>query len=244
MVCHWVRFSSTYYTLCINNFFYFSHDGGRVYPTHTRDHTAWRGTRRARRPRAHGSAEAFPAQHYCTLRARNLMHSSLDAVQCGVANANHHCSSTANICTTTPPMHTCGGTCRASASTLPTNHRAIHCRRRDLAALLLALLHAHLTALQFLQLAAQRHSQATFPARQDLGKRVRARIPLRHRAPFDTCKADTAGQSHHPQHHPQAAPIRRPSPPIPAASAHGTFELTTSLRMTRARDSELEYLAF
>ena len=53
-----------------------------------------------------------------------------------------------------------------------------------------------------------------------------------------------AGQSHHPQHHPQAAPIRRPSPPIPAASAHGTFELTTSLRMTRARDSELEYLDF
>ena len=29
-----------------------------------------------------------------------------------------------------------------------------------------------------------------------------------------------------------------------AASAHGTFELTTSLRMTRARDSELEYLTF
>ena len=39
-----------------------------------------------------------------------------------------------------------------------------------------------------------------------------------------------AGQSHHPQHYPQAALIRRPSPPISAASAHGTFELTTSLR--------------
>ena len=147
----------------------------------------------------------------------------------------------------TPQHHLCtlrGCTCRANTSTLACDHPAVHCRRPGLAALLLALLHAHLTALQFLQLAAQRHSQATFPARQDLGKRVRARIPLRHRAPFDTCKADTAGQSHHPQHHPQAAPIRRPSPPIPAASAHGTFELTTSLRMTRARDSELEYLTF
>jgi hypothetical protein len=83
----------------------FSHDGGRVYPTPTRNHPAWRGTRRARRPRAHGSAEASPAQHHCTLRARSLTHSSLDAVQSGVANANHHCSSTANICTTTPSVH-------------------------------------------------------------------------------------------------------------------------------------------
>ena len=83
-----------------------------------RNHPAWRGTRRARRPRAHGSAEASPAQHHCTLRARSLMHSLLDAVQSGVANANHHCSSTADICTTTPSMHTRGGTCRASASTL------------------------------------------------------------------------------------------------------------------------------
>ena len=83
----------------------FSHDGGRVYPTHTRNHPAWRGTHRARRPRAHGSAEASPAQHHCTLRARSLTHSSLDAVQSGVANANHHCSSTANICTTTPFVH-------------------------------------------------------------------------------------------------------------------------------------------
>jgi len=53
-----------------------------------------------------------------------------------------------------------------------------------------------------------------------------------------------AGQSHHPQHHPQAALNRRPSPPISAASAHGTIERTTSLRMTRARDAELEYLTF
>ena len=128
----------------------FSHDGGRVYPTHTRNHPAWRGTHRARRPRAHGSAEASPAQHHCTLRARSLMHSSLDAVQSGVANANHHCNSTANICTTTPSMHTRGGTCRANASTLPASHRAIHCRRPGLAALLLALLHAHLIALHLL----------------------------------------------------------------------------------------------
>ena len=110
------------------------------------------------------------------------MHSSLDAVQCGVANANHHCSSTANVCTTAPSMHTRGGTYRANASTLPANHCAIHCRRPDLAALLLALLHAHFTALHFLQLAAQRHSQATLPARQALGKRVCDRIPLRHHA--------------------------------------------------------------
>jgi hypothetical protein len=128
----------------------FSHDGGRVYPTHTRNHPAWRGTHRARRPRAHGSAEASPAQHHCTLRARSLTHSSLDAVQSGVANANHHCNSTANICTTTPSMHTRGGTCRANASTLPASHRAIHCRRPGLAALLLALLHAHLIALHLL----------------------------------------------------------------------------------------------
>jgi hypothetical protein len=39
------------------------------------------------------------------LRARSLMHSSLDAVQSGVANANHHCNSTANIYTTTPFVH-------------------------------------------------------------------------------------------------------------------------------------------
>ena len=75
----------------------------------------------------------------------------------------------------------------------PANHRAIHCRRPDLAALLLALLHAHLTALLFLQLAAQRHSRATLPARQDPGKRACARIPLRHRAPFGTCNAHTSG---------------------------------------------------
>ena len=79
--------------------------GGRVYPAPTRNHPAWRGTRRARRPRAHGSAEAPPAQHHCTLRARSLVHSSLDAVQCGVAIANHHCSNTANICTTPPFVH-------------------------------------------------------------------------------------------------------------------------------------------
>ena len=66
-------------------------------------------------------------------------------------------------------------------------------QRPDLAALLLALLHAHLTALLFLQLAAQRHSRATLPARQDPGKRVCARIPLRHRAPFGTCNAHTSG---------------------------------------------------
>jgi hypothetical protein len=77
-------------------------------------------------------------------------------------------------------MHTRGGTYRANASTLPANHCAIHCRRPDLAALLLALLHAHFTALHFLQLAAQRHSRATLPARQALGKRVCDRIPLRH----------------------------------------------------------------
>ena len=110
----------------------------------------------------------------------------------------------------TPQHHLCtlrGCTCRANASTLACDHPAVHCRRPGLAALLLALLHAHLTALQFLQLAAQRHSQATFPARQDLGKRVRARIPLRHRAPFDTCKADTCG------------PIA-PSPTPPTSCSH------------------------
>ena len=51
-------------------------------------------------------------------------------------------------------------------------------------------------------------------------------------------------QPHHPQHHPRAAPIQSPSPPTFAASAQGTFELTTFLRMTCARDSELEYLDF
>ena len=57
-------------TVIIINLPTFSHDGRRVYPTHTRNHPAWRGTHRARRPRAHGSAEASPAQHHCTLRAR------------------------------------------------------------------------------------------------------------------------------------------------------------------------------
>ena len=84
----------------------FPHDGERVYPTHTHDRTSWRGTCNARRPRAHGLAEASLAQHCCTLRARSLVHSSLDVMQCAVAKAIHHCSSTATIDITTPFVHT------------------------------------------------------------------------------------------------------------------------------------------
>ena len=46
-----------------------------------------------------------------------------------------------------PQHHLCtlhGCTCHANTSTLACNRRAIHCRRPGLAALLLALLHAHL----------------------------------------------------------------------------------------------------
>ena len=49
-------------------------------------------TRKSKCDFPHGLAEASPVRHYCTLRARSLMHSSHDAVQCGVAHANHHCS--------------------------------------------------------------------------------------------------------------------------------------------------------
>ena len=110
----------------------------------------------------------------------------------------------------------------------PANHRAIHCRRPDLAALLLALLHAHLTALLFLQLAAQRHSRATLPARQDPGKRACARIPLRHRAPFGTCNAHTSGA---------IAPSTAP----PTSCSHSKT-IATNIRGIRPRHLRADHL--
>ena len=64
----------------------------------------------------------------------------------------------------------------------------------DLALLLCSLLDHTLTSMlctscSFLQHAAQRHSRATLPVRRAFGKRSRARVPLRHRAPFATYMA-------------------------------------------------------
>ena len=76
----------------------------------------------------------------------------------------------------------------------------------DLALLLCSLLDYTLTSLlctscSFLQHAAQRHSRATLPVRRAFGKRSRARVPLRHRAPFATYMA---GASRPQWHHPHA----------------------------------------
>ena len=123
-----------------------------------RNHPAWRGTRRARRPRAHGSAEASPAQHHCTLRARTTCRAN-------ARNARH-----------TPPAITAAVSQSVSQSTAD-----------DLASLLCSLLCYTLTSLlctscSFLQHAEQRHSRATLPVRHAFAKRLRARVPLRHRA--------------------------------------------------------------
>jgi hypothetical protein len=64
----------------------------------------------------------------------------------------------------------------------------------DLASLLCSLLCYTLTSLlctscSFLQHAAQRHSRAILPVRHAFAKRLRARVPLRHRAPFATYMA-------------------------------------------------------
>ena len=121
-----------------------------------------------------------------------------------------------------------GCTCRASASTLACNRRAIHRRRPGLAALLLALLHAHLTALHSLQLAAQRHPQATLPARQDFGERVCARVPLRHPAPFGTCNA-------------HASEATAPSTTPPSSCSHSE-SITTDIRGIRPRHLRADHL--
>ena len=74
----------------------------------------------------------------------------------------------------------------------------------DLALPLCSLLDYTLTSLlctscSFLQHAAQRLSRAALPVRRAFGKRSRARVPLRHRAPFATYTADASRpQWHHP----------------------------------------------
>ena len=123
----------------------------------------------------------------------------------------------------TPQHHLCtlrGCTCRANTGTLACNHRAIHCQRPGLAALLLALpLSPHCsllcsllcTSCSFLQRAAQRHSRATLPVRHALGKRFCARVPLRHRAPLSAPFATYKAHASRPpprtahRHHPHAA---------------------------------------
>ena len=76
----------------------------------------------------------------------------------------------------------------------------------DLTSLLCSLLCYTLTSLlctscSFLQHAAQRHSRAILPVRHAFAKRLRARVPLRHRAPFATYMA---GASRPQWHHPHA----------------------------------------
>ena len=70
---------------------YFLRNGGRVYPAHTHDHSAWSDIRSRRWPRAHTSTEAPSAQHHAMLRARCQLHSLLATVQCAVAAADHNC---------------------------------------------------------------------------------------------------------------------------------------------------------
>jgi len=123
----------------------------------------------------------------------------------------------------TPQHHLCtlrGCTCRANTGTLACNHRAIHCQRPGLAALLLALpLSPHCsllcsllcTSCSFLQRAAQRHSRATLPVRHAFSKRFCARVPLRHRAPLSAPFATYKAHASRPpprtahRHHPHAA---------------------------------------